>query len=179
ALADVLTLWERNGRKLSNLRKLKIVFLGDSNNVSNSWLLLSGLLGFHFVLACPYGYDPDAMLLREAKKRAQDSGGHLAVVHDPQLAVQQADVLYTDVWTSMGQEAEESRRRKDFRPFQLNQALAAKAKPGALVMHCLPARRGEEITAEVIEGKNSIVFDQAENRMHIQKAILMHLLTKS
>ncbi len=177
-LADVLTLWERHGRKLANLRKLKIVFLGDSNNVSNSWLVLSGLMGLHFVLACPSGYDPDSILLREARLLANKSGAHLAVVHDPQLAVQQADVLYTDVWTSMGQEAEEAQRRKTFKPFQLNESLVAKAKTSAVVMHCLPARRGEEITAAVIESPRSIVFDQAENRMHIQKAILVSLAKK-
>ena len=178
ALSDTLTLWERNGRKLSNLRKLKIVFLGDSNNVSNSWLLLSGMMGFHFVLACPNGYDPDPETLRKAKQFAMQSGGRLDVVHDPQVAAGGADVLYTDVWTSMGQEAEEAKRREVFRPFQLNNALLTMAKPSAVVLHCLPARRGEEITDDVIEGAHSIVFDQAENRLHMQKAILMSLLPK-
>jgi len=178
-LADTMTLWERYGHRLSNVRKLKIVFLGDSNNVSNSWLLLSGLMGFYFTLACPNGYDPDSTLLRQARKLAMKSGGRLDVVHDPQVAAQQADVLYTDVWTSMGQESEESKRRQAFRPFQLNSALLAKSKPGAVVLHCLPARRGEEITDEVIEGPHSIVFDQAENRLHIQKAILLRLMGKN
>jgi ornithine carbamoyltransferase len=177
-LADVMTLWERHGRRMSALRKLKIVFLGDSNNVSQSWLLFSGLIGFHFVLACPSGYDPDSTLLRQAKRLAVASGGRLDVVHDPQVAALQADVLYTDVWISMGQESEEARRRKAFRPFQLNAALLSKAKPQALVMHCLPARRGEEITEDVIEGPRSIVFDQAENRLHIQKAVLLKLMGK-
>ncbi len=175
-LADVMTLWERHGRRMSALRKLKIVFLGDSNNVSQSWLLFSGLMGLHFVLACPSGYDQDSALLRRAKRLAVTSGGRLDVVHDPQVAAQQADVLYTDVWTSMGQESEEAKRRHAFRPFQLNAALLSKAKPHALVMHCLPARRGEEITEDVIEGPRSIVFDQAENRLHIQKAVLLKLL---
>ena len=177
-LADLMTLWERHGRKLSNLRKLKVVFLGDSNNVSHSWLLLSGLMGLQFVLACPNGYDPDAEVLRHAKQLALQSGGRVDVVHDPQVASTGADVLYTDVWTSMGQESEEARRREIFRPFQVNAALLANAKPEAVVLHCLPARRGEEITEEVIEGPRSIVFDQAENRMHIQKAILLKFMRK-
>jgi ornithine carbamoyltransferase len=177
-LADLMTLWERNGRKLSALRKLKIVFLGDFNNVSHSWLLQSGMMGLHFVLACPNGYDPDAEVLRRAKQLAMQSGGGLEVVHDPQVAAMNADVLYTDVWTSMGQEAEEAKRREMFKPFQVNSALLSKAKPDVVILHCLPARRGEEITDEVIEGPHSIVFDQAENRLHVQKAILLKLMGK-
>ncbi len=177
-LADLMTLWERHGRKLSNVRKLKIVFLGDSNNVSHSWLLLSGLMGLQFVLACPNGYDPDAEVLRRAKQLALQSGGRVDVVHDPQVAATGADAVYTDVWTSMGQESEEARRREIFKPFQVNADLLAKAKPGVVVLHCLPARRGEEITDEAIEGPHSIVFDQAENRLHIQKAILMKFMRK-
>ncbi len=175
-LADLLTLWERNGRTLSRLRKLKIVFLGDSNNVSYSWMLLAGLLGLHFVLACPEGYDPDPKVLRKARRLAIDSGGSIEVLHDPQAAAQLADVLYTDVWTSMGQESEETKRRKAFKPFQLNEALVKRAKPKVVVLHCLPAHRGEEITDGVMEGPHSIIFDQAENRLHIQKAILMSFL---
>ncbi len=175
-LADLMTLWERQGRKVSSLRKLKIVFLGDSNNVSHSWLLLSGMMGLHFVLACPNGYDPNADLLRQAKQLAMSSGGRLEIVHDPQVAATGADVLYTDVWTSMGQESEEASRREIFKPFQVNSELLSKAKPEAVVLHCLPARRGEEITEEVIEGPHSIVFDQAENRLHVQKAILLKLM---
>jgi ornithine carbamoyltransferase len=175
-LSDVMTLWERHGQKMAALRKLKIVFLGDSNNMSHSWLLLSGMMGFHFVLACPTGYDPDSELLRRAKQLAMTTGGRLEVVHDPQVAAIGADVLYTDVWTSMGQESEEAKRSESFKPFQLNHALVAMAKPDAVVLHCLPARRGEEITDEVIEGPHSIVFDQAENRLHMQKAILLKLI---
>ena len=174
-LADLMTLWERRGRKMSHLRKLKIVFLGDSNNVSASWMLLSGMLGLNFVLACPRGYEPQPDLLQKAKGLAGASGGRLEVLQDPARAAEGADVLYTDVWTSMGQESEESRRRLAFQPFQLNEALVARAKPGVVILHCLPARRGEEITDQVIEGPHSIVFDQAENRLHIQKAILMKL----
>jgi len=175
-LADLLTLWERNGRKMAALRKLRIVFLGDSNNVSYSWMLAAGLLGLNFVLACPERYQPDPDILAKAKRLAQTSSGRLDVVHDPAQAVQGADVLYTDVWTSMGQESEESRRKQDFQPFQINQSLVTQAKPGVVVLHCLPAKRGEEITDEVIEGPHSIVFDQAENRLHIQKAILLSLV---
>jgi len=175
-LADVMTLWERHGRKMENVRKLKIVFLGDSNNMSNSWFLISGLLGFHFVLASPSGYSPDSALFLRAQKLAKKSGARLQVLHDPQVAVTNADVLYTDVWTSMGQEAEEKRRLKEFKPFQLNEALLSRSKSNSVVLHCLPARRGEEITESVIEGRHSIVFDQAENRLHIQKAILLFLM---
>lgn len=175
-LADIFTLWERNGRRMSSLRDLKIVFLGDSNNVSHSWLLLAGALGLHFVLACPSGYDPDHDILREARGFARKSHARLDIVHDPQVAAHKADVLYTDVWTSMGQESEESKRRHAFKPFQLNTALLNKANSKVVVLHCLPARRGEEITAEVIEGSHSIVFDQAENRLHMQKAILLKFL---
>jgi len=177
-LADLMTLWERQGRKLSTLRKLKIVFLGDSNNMSQTWLLLAGMLGLHFVLACPNGYDPDPELLRRAKQMGMQSGGRLEVLHDPQVAAMGADVLYTDVWTSMGQESEEAKRKEVFKPFQVNGILLSKAKPTAVVLHCLPARRGEEITDDVIEGPQSIVFDQAENRLHIQKAVLLKLLGK-
>jgi ornithine carbamoyltransferase len=175
-LADLMTLWERRGKKLSSLRKLKIVFLGDSNNVSHSWLLLSGMMGLQFILACPNGYDPDSEVLRKAKQMSLKSGGQLEVVHDPQVACRGADVLYTDVWTSMGQESEEAKRREIFRPFQVNQALLSTAKPDAVVLHCLPAKRGEEITEDVIEGAHSIVFDQAENRLHVQKAILLKFM---
>ena len=133
------------------------------------------MLGLNFVLACPRGYEPQPDLLQKAKGLAGASGGRLEVLQDPARAAEGADVLYTDVWTSMGQESEESRRRLAFQPFQLNEALVARAKPGVVILHCLPARRGEEITDQVIEGPHSIVFDQAENRLHIQKAILMKL----
>src|SRR6185436_11963817 len=132
--------WERNGRKIASLRKLRIVFLGDSNNVSYSWMLLAGILGLQFVLACPEGYEPDPALLEKARRLSAASGARLEVIHEASKAAQGADVLYTDVWTSMGQEAEEAKRRQDFRPFQLNEALVAKAKPSVVILHCLPAR---------------------------------------
>jgi ornithine carbamoyltransferase len=175
-LADLLTLWERQGRKLSQVRKLRIVFLGDSNNVSYSWMLLAGTLGLKFVLACPSGYDPDAEVLRVARELGKKSGATIEVSNDPEAAAAGADVLYTDVWTSMGQESEELRRRQAFQPFQVNASLVARAKPSVVILHCLPARRGEEITDDVIEGPRSIIFDQAENRLHIQKAILLNLM---
>lgn len=177
-LADLQTLYERNGRSMAKLRRLKIVFMGDANNMSNSWLLAAGLLGLNFVLACPTDYDPDPELLGLARRAAAKTGASMTVLHDPQVAAQNADVLYTDVWTSMGQEAEERERLQDFRPFQLNGALVAKANPNVVVMHCLPAKRGEEITDDVIDGPHSIVFDQAENRMHMQKAILKLLMRR-
>jgi ornithine carbamoyltransferase len=175
-LADLMTLWERNGRKMANLRKLRIVFMGDSNNVSYSWMLVAGMLGLNFVLACPAGYEPNESILRQAKELGARTTARLEVVHDPAHAAEGADVLYTDVWTSMGQESEESRRKQAFQAFQINDALVARAKPGVWILHCLPAKRGEEITNSVIEGPRSIVFDQAENRLHIQKAILMSLV---
>jgi ornithine carbamoyltransferase len=175
-LSDLQTLWERNGRKMSVVRGLKIVFLGDGNNMSNSWLLLASLLGLNFVLACPAGYDPDSKVMADVRRLSAKSGARITVIHDPQVAAQKADVLYTDVWTSMGQEAEEKRRKVAFKPFQINAALLAKANPHAVVLHCLPARRGEEITDDVIDGPQSIVFDQAENRLHMQKAILLKLM---
>jgi len=176
-LSDLLTLWERNGKSMAGLRKLKIVFLGDSNNVSNSWLYAAGLLGLQFVLACPAGYDPDSHVMVKARKLALQGGGRITVLHDPQVASLGADVLYTDVWTSMGQESEEPQRLKAFKPFQLNLALVKRAKSTVVILHCLPAKRGEEITNDVMEGPNSIVFDQAENRLHMQKAIMLKLLS--
>jgi len=171
-LADLQTLWERHGRKLSKVRQLKIVFLGDSNNMSHSWLLMAGLLGLQFVLACPTGYDPHPQIMALTRKLAAKSGARITVIHDPQVAAQNADVLYTDVWTSMGQEAEEKRRRLAFESFRIDAELLQVAKRTAVVLHCLPARRGEEITDDVIDGPHSIIFDQAENRLHMQKAIL-------
>ena len=141
--------------------------------MSHSWLLLAGRLGLDFVLACPSGYDPDSQIMATTRKLAVKTGASITVIHDPQVAAQNADVLYTDVWTSMGQEAEEKRRIAAFRPFQLNAKLLSNARPDAVVLHCLPARRGEEITDDVIDGPHSIVFDQAENRLHMQKAILL------
>ncbi|MFA5028842.1 MAG: ornithine carbamoyltransferase, partial [Candidatus Methylomirabilota bacterium] len=173
-LCDLFTLWEKRG----TVRGLQVVFVGDGNNVCHSWMQGAAKLGVHFTLVCPPGYEPDAGLTAAARKAAAASGSRLEIAHDPAAAVRGADAIYTDVWTSMGQEEERLRRLKDFTGFQVDAALVAGAKPDALVMHCLPAHRGEEISDEVMEGSRSVVFDQAENRLHMQKAILVELLGK-
>jgi ornithine carbamoyltransferase len=165
-LSDCLTLLEHRG----TLAGLRVVFVGDGNNMAHSWMEAAALLDFDFVLACPRGYDPDPAIIAE-------SGARTTVTHDPKTAARGADVIYTDVWTSMGQEDQAAARRRAFRSFQVNEALVALAKPDALVMHCLPAHRGEEITDGVIDGPRSVVFDQAENRLHMQKAIMCWLLS--
>jgi len=171
-LCDLFTLWEKRGK----VAGLRVVFVGDGNNVCHSWLQGAAIMGMHFTLACPAGYEPDPGVLARAMELAQTSGARLTVSHDPQAAVQGADVLYTDVWTSMGQEEEHARRLKDFRDFRVNDQLVSLAKPDVLVMHCLPAHRGEEITDAVMDGPKSVVFDEAENRLHMQKAVLVRLL---
>ncbi|MGH7411565.1 MAG: ornithine carbamoyltransferase, partial [Candidatus Methylomirabilis sp.] len=171
-LADLFTLRERYG----TLHGLKVTYLGDGNNVCHSWLYGAGKTGIEFIAACPQGYEPYPDILAFARREAEAVGGRIALMHDPREAAQGADVLYTDVWTSMGQEAESAKRRQDFQGFQVDAALVRLAKPDALVMHCLPAHRGEEITDEVLDGPRSIVYDQAENRLHLQKAMLVTLL---
>ncbi len=168
-MADIFTVLEHRG----HLQDLKVAFIGDGNNVANSWLELALRLPFHFMIACPEGYEPDANLVQKVKASGLSS---VEIVHDPLAAARDADVLYTDVWASMGQEAEKERRLKDFAGFQINGELIKVAKPNVYVMHCLPAHRGEEITDEAIESHHSIVFDEAENRMHVQKAIIHKLL---
>lgn len=167
-LSDCFTLMER-GRRLEALR---IAFIGDGNNMAHSWMNAATRFGFEFVLACPRGYDPDPALV----DRARAEGAKIEIVSDPAQAARDADVVYTDTWTSMGQETEADVRRRAFADFQVNDALLALARPDAFVMHCLPAHRGEEITDSVLDGPRSIVFDQAENRLHVQKAILVWLL---
>jgi len=168
-LADAFTLYEKSLWH----EGIKIVFVGDGNNVANSWIELAGLLPFHFVLACPEGYMPDQTLLNAAREKGIS---RIEILHDPKEAAANADVLYTDVWTSMGQELELTERLQIFKPFQLNSALLAEAKPGAVVMHCMPAHRGQEISTEVMDGPQSIILDEAENRLHVQKALLVKLL---
>ena len=168
-LADVFTLYERSLWH----HNTKVVFVGDGNNVANSWIELAGLLPFHFVLACPKGYTPDQGLLDEARKKGIS---RIEILHDPMEAASNADVLYTDVWTSMGQEKEQEERIRIFSPFQINSTMLAKAKPTAVVMHCMPAHRGQEISAEVMDGPQSIILDEAENRLHVQKALMVKLL---
>lgn len=168
-MADIFTILENKG----NLDNLKVAFIGDSNNVANSWINLAARLPMHFVLASPCGYDPDPEILANARNTGLST---VEIVRNPVEAVKNADVIYTDVWASMGQEAEEEKRMKDFMPFQVNAELMRHAKPDVKVMHCLPAHRGDEITDEVIDSPNSIVFDEAENRMHVQKAIILKLM---
>ena len=167
-LADCFTLIEHRG----NLSGLRLAFVGDGNNMVHSWMLAASLLGLDFRLACPRGYEPDPQIVA-ASRHAPDA--RVALTHSVEEAVEGADALYTDVWTSMGQEDEEARRREAFRDYQVNARTLARAAPGALVMHCLPAHRGDEITDEVLDGPSSIVLDQAENRLHVQKAIMVWL----
>ena len=164
-LSDCFTLLEHRGR----LDGLRVAFIGDGNNMVHSWMDAAVRLGFEFVLACPPGYEPDPAIVAEA-------GAHATVTHDVAAAVRGADVIYTDVWTSMGQEAEAKARRRAFAPYQVNERVVTLAGPQSLVMHCLPAHRGEEITDAVLDGPQSVVFDQAENRLHVQKAIMVWLL---
>ncbi len=170
ALADVYTVKE----KLKKLKGKTLVYVGDGNNVCNSLLYTCAKTGLNMNVAAPKGYEPDGGVLEAAKVMAK--GAEINLYHNPQLAVKNADVIYTDVWASMGQEKEAQKRKKLFKNFQLNKKLIKLAKKNVLIMHCLPAHRGEEITDEVIDSKNSVVFDQAENRMHVQKAILIKLL---
>jgi ornithine carbamoyltransferase len=167
--ADLLTVAERFGADVLQRGHLKVAWIGDGNNMANSWLEACALLGFDLALACPPGYDPDAALLARC-------GGKARVVRSPAEAAAGAHVINTDVWASMGQEAEQARREKDFAGFIVDEALLARARPDAVVLHCLPAHRGEEISDAVLEGPRSAVFDEAENRLHVQKALLELLL---
>jgi ornithine carbamoyltransferase len=164
-LSDVFTIMEKKG----GYRGLKVAYVGDGNNVAHSWINCAARLEFQLSLACPDGYEPDSSLLKRARK---ESRREIQLVHDPYDAVAEADVIYTDVWASMGKEDEYGDRLRDLRDYQVNSRLVNAAKTGVLVMHCLPAHRGEEITDEVMDGNHSIVWDQAENRLHLQKAIL-------
>lgn len=168
ALADFFTLSERG----LELGKLRLAWIGDGNNVCHSILLLAALTGVEVAVACPPGYEPD----RSIQSAARTLGGRLLITQDPREAAEGADALYTDVWTSMGWEAERESRREAFRPYQVNDQLLAFAKPAAVVMHCLPAHRGEEVTARLLDSPRSVVFDQAENRLYVQEAILLTLL---
>lgn len=154
---------------------VKLAYIGDGNNVCNSLLLGSSMVGMDISAACPKGYEPDEEILRKAEKYAKKSGADIEILSDPAAAVAGAEIIYTDVWVSMGQESEEKNRLRDFKNYQVNAKLVRKAGD-PLIMHCLPAKRGLEITDEVIESKNSIVFEQAENRLHAQKALLCLLL---
>lgn len=172
ALADVFTLQERFG----DVQGRKLAFIGDGNNVAHSLMLCALRLGMDFTLATPAGYEADSSVLFEAERFAQMSGATLTVTNDPVEAASGADAIYTDVWVSMGQEQEKAQRVNDFSAYQINEELFSKAESHAVFMHCLPAKRGEEVTDEVIECPGSAVFDQAENRLHVQKALLLMLL---
>ncbi len=172
ALADLLTIYEKKGP----LNGLTLAFIGDGNNVANSLLLAASLMGMNFRIASPAGYTIQDDLLSLAQSYAKESGTELYLTDEPSLAVDGVDVVYTDVWTSMGQEAEDHERRQAFRNYRVDNELMAQAKEDAIFMHDLPAHRGDEVTDEVIDGLQSVVFDQAENRMHIQKALLAQML---
>jgi ornithine carbamoyltransferase len=168
ALADYFTLWERG----VDLATMRLAWIGDGNNVCHSVMLAGALVGASMVVACPPGYEPNAGVQATVRKL----GGKLDITYDAKEAATDADVLYTDVWVSMGQETEQEQRRRVFSPYQINERLVSKAKPGALVMHCLPAHRGEEITDSVLDGPSSVVLEQSENRLHAQKAVIFELL---
>jgi ornithine carbamoyltransferase len=172
ALADYFTLQNHFG----DLKNLCLAYIGDGNNVAHSLLLTAACLGSDIRIATPKGYEPNAEIVSDARKLATQTGAVIEILSDPYEAVAGADAVYTDAWASMGQEHEIGERARIFPPYQLNRALAAAAAPHAVFMHCLPARRGEEITDEVIDSPRSVVFDQAENRLHVQKAILYLLL---
>jgi ornithine carbamoyltransferase len=169
-LSDLMTILEKKGK----LEGLRIVWVGDGNNVAHSWLNAAAILPLHLVIACPEGYQPNEAILEAA---IQDTKGKIDVISNPEEAVKDADVIYTDVWASMGQEGEHGLRKKFFKPYEVNHDLVAKAKQDVIVMHCLPAHRGEEITPDVLEGANSVVWDQSENKLHMHKGILEKLIT--
>jgi ornithine carbamoyltransferase len=173
ALSDFFTLEERFG----NLRGLKFAYIGDGNNMCHSLLLAGARVGAHVKVATPAGYEPDAAIVAEAKRAARETRGKIEILRSAQDAVAGAQVVYTDVWASMGQEHEASAREAAFTGYQVNEALFALAAPDAVFLHCLPAHRGLEVTAGVIDSPNSIIFEQAENRLHVQKAILLTLLS--
>ncbi len=171
-MGDLLTIREKKNK----LDGLKLAYLGDGNNVCHSLMFGGTKFGMHVSVATPEGYEPDEKVTKLSEKFAEESGGSLTITHDPFEAAKDADVIYTDVWASMGEEAEHDKRVKVMQPYQLNDTLISKAKKDVIVMHCLPAHRGEEITDSVIDGPHSVVWDQAENRLHIQKAILSLLV---
>lgn len=172
ALADVLTLKEKFG----DLRQVKLAYLGDGNNVAHSLMLAAASVGMSISVGTPVGYEPSAEVLTASRNIAAGTGAIVEVTNDAVAAVTGGDAVYTDVWASMGQEDEAADRKRIFAPFQVNDDLLAKAKPTAVFMHCLPAHRGDEVTASVIDSPRSVVYDEAENRLHIQKAILLFLL---
>ncbi len=172
AVGDFLTAAEH----LGNLKRKKFVFVGDGNNVCNSLMLMAAKIGMNFVATTPEGYEPPSEVVRISRKEAKATGASVELVHDPAEGVRDADVIYTDVWVSMGQENEKEEKLKAFQGFQVNRQLMKQAKKSAIFMHCLPAHRGEEVTDDVIDSKQSVVWDEAENRLHSQKAIVYTLI---
>jgi ornithine carbamoyltransferase len=168
ALADLFTVYEKKGR----LEGLRLAYVGDGNNVAHSLLYGCSKMGMTILLGCPKGYEPDSKVVAWAKEEAKRTGGEVKVVQDPREAVKGADVVYTDVWASMGKEKEREERIRVLKPYQVNPQLVKEAKEDYIFMHCLPAHRGEEVVNEVADSKNSVIFDQAENRMHTQKALM-------
>lgn len=172
ALADVLTIYELKGQ----LAGMKVVYIGDGNNVAHSFMILCAKLGMDVEVACPEGYEPSQEVIDATVELAGQSGGSFTLTHDPVEAAAGADIVYTDVWASMGQEEETAERLQIFEPYQVNDELLAHSSSDVKFLHCLPAHRGEEVTAEVIDGAKSAVFQQAENRLHVQKAILLSVI---
>ena len=172
ALADMLTIREH----LGYWEGRKICFVGDGNNVAHSLLLMAPLLGMNMSIACPKGYEPAESILKTARKYAEENNTEIIITDDIGMALENVDAVFTDVWVSMGDEAETEKRKIDFAPFQVNSDLMSLANDNAIFMHCLPAIRGQEVTAEVIDGPQSVIYDEAENRMHVQKAVLYYYL---
>jgi ornithine carbamoyltransferase len=172
ALADYMTILEVKGK----LRGVKIAYIGDGNNVAHSLIYGAVRFGAHLTIACPGGYAPDSGVVKWAKENSAETDCKLEILQDPLAAIEAADVIYTDVWASMGLESEAEKRREVFRSYQVNDTVTRRAKPDYIFMHCLPAHRGEEVTDSVIDSANSVVFQQAENRLHAQKAILLALM---
>ncbi len=172
-LADLLTIWEKKGE----FEGLKLAFIGDGNNMSNSLMLGCGTVGMDVSVATPQNYEPNLRIVEKAREKASAKGGEILITSDPKEAIKDADVVYTDTWTGMGQEDEADKRKKDFAGYGLNTELVSRAAPDAIILHCLPARYGEEITFELVhDDPRSAVFDQSENRMHVQKAVLALLI---
>lgn len=172
AMADFMTIREKKGK----LPGLKLCFVGDGNNVAHALMFAGARLGVNVTVACPLGYEPNDSALRQAREDAKHTKARIEVTHDPIGGVLDADVVYTDVWASMGQESEAGKRSAIFRPFQVNSSLMKHAKKDAVFMHCLPAHRGAEVTDDVIDSPASVVFQEAENRLHVQKAIMVELM---
>ena len=174
AMADFFTLKEKRG----DLANFKLAYVGDGNNVCHSLLSAAAKAGSKMSVATPPGYEPDSEIRKQAEEDGKETGASFSFTNDPSEAVENADAVYTDTWASMGQEQEKEKRGEIFAPFQVNKSLMAKAKKGAFFMHCLPAHRGEEVTDDVIDSPQSLVYDQAENRLHVQKVIMLSLLGK-